>query len=447
MNLHVRPGTPLRGTTCVPGDKSLSHRAALFASLAEGTSTIGNFLVSGVTRAMLQSLSALRVEWRLEGTCLTVTGAGLRPWVTPLAPLQCGNSATTMRMLAGALAATGTPAVLDGSSGLRRRPMDRIVEPLTALGVRIAAGPHGGAPLLVEGRDPQQRLRGGTLALPVASAQVKSCLLLAGLAADAPLTVVEPGPSRDHTERLLRSMGVAIDTDGGRHAVTVQPPAAPLRPLCTNLPGDFSSAAFFIVAATITPGSDVRIENVGLNPTRTGLLDALTAMGADITIERRSESGGEPLGDIRVRAAPLRGLVVEGDLVVRMIDEFPAFAVAAAHADGRTTVRDAVELRHKESDRVSVLCTELTRVGIAIRESRDGFELEGGGVGGGVASACGDHRLAMSLALAGLASRAPVTVEGADILAESFPAFLCRLVTLGGRLLTHGPPGQARICR
>jgi 3-phosphoshikimate 1-carboxyvinyltransferase len=282
--------------------------------------------------------------------------------------------------------------------------------------------------------------------LPVASAQVKSCLLLAALAADGPVAIREPGPSRDHTERLLRGMGVEIEMDTACHSVRLHPPGAPLPPLRLVLPGDFSSAAFFIVAAAIVPGSDLLIRGVGLNPTRTGLLDALLAMGANIERCSEYEVGGEPVGDLRVRAAGLRATTVHGDLVVRMIDEFPAFAVAAACAEGRTEVREAAELRHKESDRVSALCSEMLRVGVAIRERADGFAVEGGSIYGGTAASCGDHRLAMSLALAGLAARRPVTVQQADIMGESYPSFLCTLARLGANVVTHLParyPGGA----
>ncbi len=441
MNLTVYPGGPLRGEVSLPGDKSLAHRTALLAGYARGESVVDNFPLSGVTRSMLQALEALGVIWRLEGERLVVQGGGLAEWRPAPRPLDCGNSATTMRLLTGALVASGLPAVLDGSAGLRRRPMGRIVTPLRAMGVEIVAAAGDRAPLTLSGRTAGSRLRGMELALPVASAQVKSCLLLAALAADGPVLIRETGPSRDHTERLLRGMGVEIEMDAVSHSVRLHPPCAPLPPLRLVLPGDFSSAAFFIVAASIVPGSDLLIRGVGLNPTRTGLLDALLAMGADIERANEYETGGEPVGDLRVRAAILRGTTVQGDLVVRMIDEFPAFVVAAACAEGSTEVREAAELRHKESDRVSALCSEMLRVGVAIRERADGFTVEGGGISGGTAGSCGDHRLAMSLALAGLSARRPVTVQQAGIMSESYPAFLCTLARLGANLATHRPAG------
>lgn len=433
MNLHIRPGPALRGETFVPGDKSLSHRAALLAALADGESVVDDFLVSGVTTAMLDALTALGVAWQLKDRRLTVRGTGLLGLRTPAAPLDCRNSATTIRMLAGAVAASGIAATLDGSPGLRRRPMGRIVEPLRRMGVDLQAGKHGGAPLALAARSSEARLRSVNCTLPVASAQVKSCLLLAALAADGACTIREPGPSRDHTERMLRAMGVKIDSTAtaGVHAVTLLPPSEPLRPLRLTLPGDISAAAFLIVAALIVPGSAIAIRGVGINPTRTGLLDALRAMGASIEMANVREVSAEPVADLAVRHGPLHGTVVAGDQVVRMIDEFPAFAVAAAYADGVTEVREAEELRHKESDRIEALATELGRLGVAITSRPDGFRIVGGAVAGGTATARGDHRIAMSCALAGLASHQPVIVEGAEIIDESFPSFAETLGKLG----------------
>ncbi|MDD5705046.1 MAG: 3-phosphoshikimate 1-carboxyvinyltransferase [Kiritimatiellae bacterium] len=442
MNLNIHPGRALRGEVVVPGDKSLAHRAALLAACSTGESVVDNYPLSGVTRAMLKGLKTLGVPWRLEGGRLIVHSDGLRAWRAPSVPLDCGNSATTMRLLTGALAASGLPAALDGSAGLRRRPMTRIVEPLRRMGVSIEAAHGGCAPLRLTGRDAGVRLRGLEIELAVASAQVKSCLLLAGLAADGPLTVREPGPSRDHTERMLRGMGVKIETDDEHHVVRLFPPAGPLPPLHLILPGDLSSAAFLIVGALIAPGSDLQLRGVGLNPGRTGLLDTLREMGADITTSNTYEQGGEPVGDLRVRASRLHAVTVHGDRVVRMIDEFPALAVAAACASGTTEVRDAAELRHKESDRIGTLCSELMRVGINIRERPGGFVVAGEGIAGGTAAACGDHRLAMALTVAGLAARRPVTVQEAGIASESYPSFYCTLTRLGASLIARAPPGE-----
>ncbi len=432
--LRVRPGAALRGTVMPPGDKSLSHRAIVLAALAQGESRVENLLVAGVTRPMLDALTALGVPWRLEGTTLTVASPGPQGWRAPAAPIHCGHSATTMRLLAGALAAAGVPAVLDGSPGLRRRPMRRVTAPLQRMGVPIT-DTDGHAPLTLAARDPAQPLRGGAFTRPVASAQVKSAILLAGLAAAEPVTVHEPGPSRDHTERLLRGLGLRVDTPA-RHTVTLHPRPGPLPPLRLRLPGDISAAAFVLVAALVTPGSQVVLEGVGLNPTRTGLLDALQRMGATLTVTPQGEAYGEPYGRIVARYSPnLRGITIAGDLVVRMIDEFPVFAVAAAYAHGPTTVREAAELRHKESDRIAALAAGLRNLGVAVDEHPDGFTVYGGrGVPGGTAHAHGDHRLAMALAVAGLAAQGEVQVRGASMFRESYPAFVADLRALGADL-------------
>ena len=381
----------------MPGDKSLSHRAALFAALAEGESVIDRFLISGVTRAMLDALTAMGVAWQVKEQRLTIYGTGLNGLRTPAAPLDCRNSATTIRLLAGAIAAAGIDATLDGSAGLRRRPMDRIVEPLRQMGLQITPAAHTCAPLHLHGRLPDQHLLAMDYTLPVASAQVKSCLILAALDADAPVTIREPGPSRDHTERMLRSMGVRVESSAS-NSVILHPPTESLRPLRLELAGDISAASFLVVAALITPGSEVLIRDVGLNPTRTGLLDALRAMGANIHIHNLRDWSGEPVGDLSVHHSPLHATHISGDLVVRMIDEFPVFAVAAAVADGVTEVRDALELRHKESDRITAVANELRAIGVAIDPLADGFRVTGGTIAGGIVEPHGDHRIAMSCA-------------------------------------------------
>ncbi len=432
--LTIEPGHMLHGEAAPPGDKSLSHRAALFGALAEGASEVSNFLVAGVTKPLLDALTALGVSWRLDGDHLTVHGVGRQGFRAPSAPLYCGHSATTMRLLAGALAGAGVSATLDGSPGLRRRPMGRIVEPLRRMGVTIQAREDHYAPLHLWPQGAQLPLRGGEHRLAVASAQVKTCLLLAGLSADGPVTVHEPGPSRDHSERLLGHMGVCVEKVGD-HSVRLTPPDRPLQPLRGRLPGDFSSAAFLIVAALVTPGSDIWLRGVGLNPTRTGLLEALGRMGAQIAVHPIGERMGEPVGDLHVSHSPhLQGIEVRGDLVVRMIDEFPIFAVAAACAHGATTVREATELRHKESDRIAVLVGELHRLGVDVTEHPDGFTIRGGAIHGGEATAHGDHRLAMALAIAGLVAREPVRVHEAHMIAESFPTFPRILRDLGAQI-------------
>ncbi len=441
MNLQVTPGAPLLGEVHLPGDKSLSHRAALLAVLAQGESRIANFLVAGVTQAMLSALTSLGVAWELEGNHLTIWSQGASSLKSPEAPIDCGNSATTLRLLTGALAATQVSAVLDGSPGLQQRPMKRIVEPLQQMGVSISST-DGHAPLVLQ--KSSLPLRPLDYSLPVASAQVKSCLLLAALAAGGQTTLREPGPSRDHTERILRSLGVRVkserlslpELDTDQYLTQLFPPRQLLLPaLDLELPGDFSAAAFLVVAALITPGSEVSLQQVGLNPTRTGLLDALLEMGADIQVSVTGESSGEPVGSLVVRHSNLRGTQVTGPLVVRMIDEFPAFAIAAAFAEGETRVSQAGELRYKESDRIAALCTELASLGANVAETADGFIIQGKRLAGGEQVAShGDHRLAMALAVAGLACQQPVTVLGAGIITESFPAFEQTVADLGGQL-------------
>jgi len=443
MTLVAKHGKALLGEARLPGDKSISHRAALLASLAEGTSTFVNFLDAGVTRSMLRALSDLGIAWQLDGTRLEVTGQGLAGFRSPSQRLNCGNSATTMRLLAGALAASGIPAVLDGSPGLRRRPMQRIVDPLRRMGAGISATAKGTPPLSISPRPAALPLRSLDYKLPVASAQVKSCLLLAGLAAGGVTRLHEPGPSRDHTERMLSEMGVRISSlvNEGEYPYSVEllPPAAQkLSPLQAAIPGDFSSAAFLIAAALFVPGSELTLNGVGLNPTRTGLLEALKAMGADIQICKTGHQAGEPLGDLKVRYSRLIGGTVSGQLVVRMIDEFPVFAVAAAYAHGPTRICQASELRHKESDRIAALVLELNKLGVKAEESLDGFTVYGrGAVNGGTVDPHKDHRLAMALAVAGLASQEPVAVQNAtSLIGESFPGFIATLRSLNASFET-----------
>jgi len=437
MKLVIRQNQPLHGECRLPGDKSLSHRAALFAALAEGESRIENFLDAGVTRAMLNVLRALGVEWELGRDVLVLRGrgpGGLRP---PEEVLDCGNSGTTLRLLAGALAGANVPCVLDGSPGLRARPMDRIVKPLQEMGVPIEAARGGVAPLTISRRTSGVPLRGISMSLPVASAQVKSAILLAALGADGPTRIEEPGPSRDHSERLLTGMGVAIERDAEKLRVILEPPSSPLMPLRLRLPGDFSSGAFLICAALLVPESDIVMRDIGLNPTRTGLIDVLIDMGADIDCQVIGEDYGEPFGDIKVRASKLHGTQIDGPSVVRMIDEFPVFSIVAAMAEGETVVRDAEELRFKESDRIAVLSKELKGIGVDIQERPDGFRIRGGiGLQGGVrVKSHGDHRLAMALCVASLISEQPILLEDAEIIDQSFPEFSKLFGALGAEVI------------
>ncbi len=424
---------PLQGETFLPGDKSISHRLALLAALAAGESQIDNYLDAGVTRVMLQALSALGVRWSLEDGCLWMEGVGGLDGLQPPAnPLDCGHSATTMRLLAGLLAAANVPAVLDGSDGLRRRPMARIVQPLQAMGVPIASQ-DGRAPLQLFARQ-TPTLAGLTWHMPTASAQVKTCLLLAGLAAAAPVRITEPFPSRDHSERLFRSLGLDVTaqaTDRGWQ-VTLHPPGAFAWPgMRLFVPGDLSSAAFLLAAAAIVPGSAVTLRAVGVNPGRTGFLDVLLAMGADLEIANRRFEQGEPVADLRLRYAPLQGVHVTGETVVRMIDEFPALAIVAAFARGETVVSEAEELRYKESDRIAAIVSLLHGLGGEAEARPDGFLVRGTGLRGGDVQPPADHRLAMAAIVAGLAARGPVRVRQAAIFRQSFPTFLEVLQSLG----------------
>jgi 3-phosphoshikimate 1-carboxyvinyltransferase len=422
MKLTIPQATkPLTGSISVPGDKSLAHRALLFAAIADGTSHISNYPDSGVTRSMRKALEALGVKNNLSHDgVLTLEGNGLNPFpCMPGTVAYCGNSATTIRLLAGVLAGTGTVAVLDGSEGLRKRPMSRIVDPLRMMGVDVLANEKGCAPLTF-GSLPESGLNAIKYDLPVASAQVKSCIILAALGAKGETLITEPGPSRDHTERMLRAMGVDIKSDN--LSVRVKP-CRHLSPITGVLPNDISSAAFLFAAAAIVPGSDITVTGIGLNYTRTGILDILSQMGIEIEVLNERTEFGEPVGDVRVRnTGKLHGIEIDGDLVVRAIDEFPAVAVVAAFAEGDTVARGAMELRFKESDRITAIVTQLKALGVEAEESEDGFRVRGGTIKGGVAHANGDHRLAMSMSLAGL--RVPVSVEGAEILTESFPDFV-----------------------
>lgn len=430
----VRRPARLRGTISVPGDKSITHRALLLNALARGEARIHRFLDADDTRATLNCLRALGVsidedvEKEAPGT-LIVHGRGRAALVEPDDVLDCGNSGTTMRLLAGALAGLPLLAVLTGDASLRARPMDRIVRPLSELGADIA-GRDGGRlpPLVVRG----SALRGGVrIETPVASAQVKSALLLAGLAADGPTTVVQPAQSRDHTERMLGAMGAGIAVDGA--AVTLTPPPGDLSAVDVTVPGDISTAAAWIVAATLHPDAELLLEGVGVNPTRTGLLDILREMGADIEVLEERSTGGEPVADLRVRSAALHGIEVGGDVVPRAIDELPLVALAGALAEGETVIRDAAELRVKESDRVATTAAALRAFGVRVEERPDGMVVQGGAaLRGARVDSAGDHRLAMLGAVAGLIADGETVVEGAGAVTVSYPDFWAEAARLGG---------------
>jgi 3-phosphoshikimate 1-carboxyvinyltransferase len=419
----------IAGTVRVPGDKSISHRAVMFAALAEGESRIGGFLNAEDTLRTVAMVRALGVEIREESpTDLVVQGRGLSGLSEPGDVIDAGNSGTTIRIGAGLLAAQPFLSVVTGDRYLRRRPMGRVVAPLSQMGARILGrGEDTLPPLCIRGG----ALRGIRYAMPVASAQVKSALLAAGLYADGPVTVVEPLPSRDHTERMLAAMGADVVREG--NAVTVRP-AAVLRPLSCRVPGDVSSAAFFAVLAASVPGAEVRIPGVGVNPYRTGILSVLDRMGADIRLESPREEGGEPVADLTVRGAELRATAVAPEEVPSLIDEIPALCAAAALAQGRTGIRGAGELRVKESDRIAAMVRELAALGVPCGEYPDGLWIDGPAkIAGGVrCRSHGDHRIAMSLAVLSAAAGVPVSVDDTACIDTSFPGFHKILSGLSG---------------
>ena len=422
----LRAGGKLRGEVTVPGDKSISHRAVMLAALARGRSQVRGWLAAGDTEATLGAMQGLgaRIQ-RLDANTLLIDGGALHE---PSKPLDLKNAGTGIRLLAGLLAGQPFASVLDGSAQLRRRPMKRITTPLQLMGADIAAT-DGCCPLRIT----PARLQGISYDMPIASAQVKSAILLAGLSADSPTTVLQPGPARDHTERMLKSMGARLDEQGERLIIH---PCAELSPLDIHVPGDISSAAFLLVAGLLTPGSQFTIRGVNLNPTRTGLLDVLDEMGAELRLTNVAEQAGEPLGDILLRHSQLKGIEIGGELVVRMIDEFPILMVAALQAEGETVVRDARELRVKETDRIAVMAQELRKLGAVIEERADGFRIVGPQqLSGGQVDGHDDHRIAMSLAVAGLSSAEGALVTDAACAGDSFPGFAEALQKLGARLV------------
>jgi len=415
----IRPApSGVRGSITLPGDKSISHRAVMFAAIARGESRIVNCSGGGDNRSTISAFRALGVEINQRETEILVKGKGWHGLRAATGTIDCGNSGTTMRLLSGLLAARPFDSRLDGDSSLRSRPMKRVMAPLGEMGAEIVSeGGDNRAPLRIHGKP----LCGISYRSAVASAQVKSALLLAGLQARGRTTVWEPERSRDHTERMLPAFGVPVHVNGTEVSVEG---GQELRACDVEVPGDFSSAAFFLAAASIIPGSELRVREVGLNPTRTGALDALRAMGADIRVEHLHDVCGEPVGDLLVYTSGLHGIELTGELVVRAIDEIPILAVAAAFARGTTTIRDAQELRVKESDRLKALAVTLTTLGARVTELPDGLLIEGGHeLRGGRVSSFGDHRIAMALTVAGLAGTGVIVLEEGASVAISFPSF------------------------
>ena len=414
-----RAAGPLRGEIVGPGDKSISHRAIMLSALAEGTSGIKGFLESEDTRATARIFAQMGV--RIEGPSpgeRVVHGVGLRGLRKPNGALDCGNSGTAMRLLCGVLAGQRFDSALTGDASLSKRPMQRVTGPLALMGALLDTAADGVPPVRVHGGGP---LRGIDFASPVASAQVKSAVLLAGLYASGETTVTEPRPTRDYTERMLAAFGWPITFAPGKASRLSG--GHVLRATDIQVPADFSSAAFFIVAASLVPGSELILRNVGMNPRRTGLLHVLRAMGANITESNPHDAGGEPVADLVVRHAPLRGVDVPVEHVADMIDEFPALFVAAACAEGVTTIRDAEELRVKESDRIAVMAAGLSALGMRIEETPDGAAIEGGTLHGGEVESHGDHRCAMAFAVAGAVAGAAITIRDCANVATSFPGF------------------------
>jgi 3-phosphoshikimate 1-carboxyvinyltransferase len=417
MKKTIHHTTRLSGTVALPADKSISHRAAMLSALGEGPSRIAGFPDSADPQSTLSCLRQLGIEMEREpGGPLRIEGRGLGGLRAPEAPLDCGNSGTTMRLLAGILAGQPFESVLTGDASLRARPMERIAAPLRRMGAEVELT-DGGAPIHISGG---AALEGMEYELPVASAQVKSCVLLAGLFAEGETTVIEPVPSRDHTERML---GLDVVEIGGARHLTVRQ-GHPVDARTWSVPKDFSAAAFFLVAASVVPDGELRLPGAGMNPSRNAFLDVLRAMGADVTAANERTKGGEPRADLTVRPASLRGVQVGGRQIPNLIDEIPVLAVAGARAEGRTEIRDASELRVKETDRIAAMAEGLRTLGAEVETFDDGLALEGPQpLTGASVDARDDHRVAMALAVAGLVAEEETTVEGAEAARVSFPGF------------------------
>ncbi|WP_243372923.1 3-phosphoshikimate 1-carboxyvinyltransferase [Geotalea sp. SG265] len=419
MQTHIsKPAKAVRGEIVVPGDKSISHRSIMFGSIARGVTTVKGFLRGEDNLATLNAFRSMGIVVEDDGEILKIQGKGLRGLTEPSDVIDCGNSGTSMRLMTGLLAGQQFFSVLTGDQYLRKRPMKRVLEPLSRMGAAIY-GRAGGdkAPLAIVGTG----LTGIAYQSPVSSAQVKSAILLAGLYANGETVVTEPHLSRDHSERILRYFGADIETFSGGTKIRG---GRELDGREIIVPGDISSAAFFMVAALIVPGSELLIRGVGVNPTRTGIIDILKAMGGDITLQNCRENSGEPVADILVRSSRLKGIEIGGDLVPRAIDEFPVICVAAAVAEGKTVVRDAKELRVKETDRIKAMAVSLQKAGVNVVETENGMEVTGTEkLQGCTIDSFGDHRIAMSMLIAGLAATGEISVNDTECIATSFPNF------------------------
>ena len=416
----------LHGTVRVPGDKSISHRSIMLGSLAEGVTQVSGFLNGDDCLATLNAFRNMGVEITTESaTSLTIHGVGLHGLQAPTGALDMGNSGTSMRLMSGLMSGQSFAVTLTGDASLSTRPMQRVIRPLSQMGAIIEATEKGTPPLQIQGN---AALTGRHYDMPIASAQVKSSILLAGLYASGETSVTEPAPTRDHTERMLRGFGYTVTTSG--NTMSLQGGGC-LRATQIDVPADISSAAFFIVGASITPHSDVLLEHVGVNPTRTGVIDILRLMGADIQIQNERTVGGEPVADIRIKSAPLQGIQIPEALVPLAIDEFPAIFVAAACATGTTTLTGAEELRVKESDRIQVMADGLQNCGIEAQPTVDGIVIQGGTLTGGEVDSHGDHRIAMSFVMAGLRAEGKICIHDCANVNTSFPGFVELAQSLG----------------
>lgn len=417
-SITIQPALSVRAEIIVPGDKSISHRSIMMGAIANGVTTVKGFLRGEDNMATMNAFRAMGVAIDDDSETIAIHGQGLHGLKEPADVIDCGNSGTTIRLMTGLLAGQSFFSVLTGDQYLRKRPMKRVVEPLARMGARILGRNQGSlAPLAISGGS----LNAIGYESPVSSAQVKSAIMLAGLYADGDTSVREPTLSRDHSERMFRLFGASLETFN--NGVTIKG-GGELHAQEITVPGDISSAAFFIVAALITPGSELLIRNVGVNPTRTGVIDILRSMGGRIDLLDEREVSGEPRADILVRCSPLKGIDIAGSVVPRAIDEFPAICVAAACAEGRTTVRDARELRVKETDRIAAIAANLRRLGVQVDECDDGMDIIGAErLNGGEVESFGDHRIAMSLSVAALVAREAMTIKDIDCVATSFPTF------------------------
>lgn len=422
-------GGSVRGRIRVPGDKSMSHRSIMLGALAEGVTEVDGFLEGEDSLATLKAFRAMGVQ--IEGPDnghVTIHGVGMHGLKAPQGDLYLGNAGTGMRLFSGLMAGQAFDSTLTGDASLSKRPMNRVADPLRLMGARIDTADKGRPPLHIHGGQP---LKGISYDMPMASAQVKSCLLLAGMYAEGETRVTEPAPTRDHTERMLNGFGYEVRREG---ATAIIQGGGRLTAGVIDVPADISSAAFFLVAASITPGADLVLEHVGINPTRVGIINILKAMGADLTLSNEREVGGEPVADIHVRYAPLKGIDIDDEQVPLAIDEFPVLFIAAANAEGTTRLRNAAELRVKESDRIQAMADGLAAIGVEHTVYDDGIDVVGGTYHGGRIDSHGDHRIAMAFAVAALCAEGDIDILDCANVATSFPNFKALADTVGMHL-------------